>query len=150
MTVRARAASLVATALCVLPFAGCVTGNYGHRSFNEPVSTERLEALEPGKDDLTTCLAALGAPNRVFEYQVGPDLTSGMALLWFWRDSEGFGVEVSAPVEDASMNFQYDQTDTELPGCALWFSSDLRLERWRLGRVGDLLPGRVRPAPAVD
>jgi hypothetical protein len=32
----------------------------------------------------------------------------------------------------------------------LWFDPELRLERVRWGLVGELLPDRVRPAPAVE
>ena len=142
---RARAAMLAA-----LFAGGCVTGSYSHVSVNEPVSAERLEALRPGTDTLATCLAALGAPNRVFEYRVQPDRTSGAALLWVWRDAAGWGIQVSARFEDASGSFQYDKLATDLPGCMLWFDEHLVLERWRRGLIGDILIHRQRPYPALD
>lgn len=129
--------------------AGCVTGSYSHTSVNEPLPQEWLAALQPGTDTLASCLERLGAPNRVFEYRVGPDRTSGMALLWVWRDEAGFGVEVSGAVKDISGSVSYDQLNKELPGCVLWFGPDLVLETWRQGRIGDLLPRRARPSPAV-
>ena len=95
-----------------------------------------------GKDDLGACLAALGAPELVFEYR-----GNGAALLWTWRDVAGWSFHVSIPVIDrASARFQLDLTDTDQPGCMLWFGPDLVLESWRTGTLGEILPGRVRPA----
>ena len=137
--------------LLLAVLGGCVSGYYRRDSLNEPVPPAALEALEPGRDTLATCLAALGAPLRVLEYRVAPDRTAGMALVWFWRDTAGWGFDVSAPIDDRSADvFEFDLADTELPGCVLWFGPDLVLERWRQGMVGELLPGRVRPSPAVD
>lgn len=146
---RRAAAALPALAL-VLANAGCVTGSYARASIDEPVLLPRLEALQPGRDDLGTCLAALGAPQRVFEYQVAADHTSGAALLWYWRDASGFGVDVSSGTRDVPGSLQLDYLGTDLPGCMLWFGPDLVLERWQLGQVGDLLPTRVRPGAPPD
>ena len=130
-----------------LLLAGCVTGKYTHVSVNEPLLPEHMAALSPGTDTLGTCLDRLGAPNRVFEYRVGPDRTAGMALLWVWRDESGWGIEVSGAVKDVSGSVSYDQLNKELPGCVLWFSPELVLEGWRMGRIGELLRGRIRPSP---
>src|SRR5204863_6948788 len=107
---------------------------------------EQLGALRPGHDTLATCLHALGAPNRVFEYRVEADGSSGMALLWYSRAEVGWGVDVSSPVEEAPASVAFDSSDASLPGCVLWFGKDLVLEMWRAGTVGDLLPRRVRPS----
>jgi len=134
--------------LCV---GACVTGNYNQVSINEPVDLELLRALEPGKDDLTSCLQKLGAPVDVQEYQVNPDRSSGMALVWFWSHQYGWGLDISAPVgDDASLSFEMDFGGIDLPGCVLWFDERLVLERWREGRVGELLATRRRPAPVLD
>ncbi|MFN3241285.1 MAG: hypothetical protein ACE37K_07190 [Planctomycetota bacterium] len=134
--------------LCV---GACVTGNYNQVSINEPVDLELLRALQPGKDDLTTCLQKLGAPVDVQEYQVGMDLSSGVALIWYWSQQYGWGLDISAPVgDDASLSFEMDFGGNHLPGCVLWFDRDLVLERWREGLVGELLQGRRRPAPVLD
>jgi hypothetical protein len=109
-----------------------------------------LAGLKPGQHDLGHCLAELGAPHRVLEYQVGPDLRAGMALVWVWREAAGWGIDVSLAYDDASGSLTFDQLSTDLPGCVLWFGPDLRLERWRSGALGDLLPTRRRPAPAVQ
>lgn len=141
-----RAGSLAAAALA----AACVTGSYSRERFNEPVPPERLAALAPGVDTLASCLAALGAPNRVFEYRVGPDRGSGAALLWYWRDEPGWGLTVSVPIRQASARLTIDRLSAELPACVLWFDERLVLERWREGRIGELIPGRLRPAPVLD
>lgn len=109
---------------------------------DEPVALGSLEALQAGQDDLTACLAALGAPARAFEFR-----GSGMALLWVWRDVDDWSFDVSVPLQDnVSASFELDLTDTELPGCMLWFGPDLVLERWRRGTIGELLPARARPS----
>ncbi|MCU0864088.1 MAG: hypothetical protein MUC36_09865 [Planctomycetes bacterium] len=139
----ARAAMLAA----LLPAAGCVTGSYNHVSVDEPIRAEQLAELQPGGVDLTRCLQVLGAPHRVLEYQVAADGRAGMALVWVWRDVAGWGVDVSVAYDDASGSVSFDSQQTDLPGCVLWFDPDLRLERWRTGTLGDLLPTRRRPAP---
>jgi len=138
------------TGLLGLLATGCVTGRYGQVTINEPVDGAQLQALKPGEDTLASCLDALGAPVRVFEYRVAPDRTSGMALLWSWNQDRGWGVRASMSLRGASVSFDYGSQNLDLPGCVLWFGPDLVLERWREGRVGDLLPERVRPAPALD
>lgn len=137
--------------LCGVGAAGCVTGAYGRRSFNEPVSAERLAGLVPGRDDLGSCLRLLGAPVEVHEYRVGADRSSGMALLWYWRDTVGWGLDVSAPISrEARASFEFDWAGVATPGVVLWFDHELRLERYRTGNVGELLPQRRRAAPVLD
>ncbi len=128
---------------------GCVTGSYERGLVDEPIVDRRLDGLQIGTDDLGSCLEALGAPHRVFEVAVGPELTSGMALLWVWRDASGFGVQVSVAARDLSASWSGDFAGADLPGCMLWFDADLRLEAWRRGRLGELLARRRRPAPAT-
>lgn len=130
--------------------AGCVTGSYERGSVDEPIVDRRLADLQVGTDDLGSCLRALGAPHRVFEVAVGPDLESGMALLWVWRAESGFGVQVSVSARDLSASWSGDFAGADLPGCMLWFGTDLRLEGWRRGQLGELLAGRRRrPAPSL-
>jgi hypothetical protein len=142
-----RRRSAAALPLPLLLLTACVTGSYRHVSVDEPVALTTLTALQPGTHDLATCLARLGAPHRVLEYHVAPDRTSGMALVWTWRDAAGFGVEVSGGQEDVNVSFEYEALQTDLPGCVLWFGPDLVLERWRHGNLGELLATRRRPAP---
>ncbi len=137
---------VVLSPLLIAALAGCVSGDYARTTFDEPVVTARLELLRPRQDDLGRCLAMLGAPHRVFEYRVAPDLTAGMALLWYWREGRGFGIEVSSPSDDVPGSLSFDLDGLDLPGCMLWFGPDLVLEGWRSGRVGDLLAQRARPA----
>ena len=139
-----------AAALPLVLLAGCVSGKYSHVSLNEPLDLEGLMTLHAGVDRLDACLARLGAPNRVFEYRVAPDRSSGMALLWVWRDEVGWGIEVSGALKEVSGSVSYDQLNQNLPGCVLWFDAELVLESWRMGKIGDLLPRRVRPSPAVQ
>lgn len=136
--------------LAVVALGGCVTGSYDRETLDEPTPLARLEALHPGRDDLASCLQRLGAPHRVFEYRAGPDQEAGAALLWFWRDSSGLGIEVSSPSDQVPGSVRFDLSGTDLPGCMLWFGPDLVLERWQQGMVGDLLPGRARPQRPAD
>ena len=126
--------------------AGCVQGSYNRIAVDEPLRDEMVAPLQTGVDTLELCLARLGAPHRVFEYRVGQDGSSGVALLWLWREAAGWGIEVSGGTDDASGSFSFDLTDTTLPGCVLWFGPDLVLERWQRGTLGELLPGRQRPS----
>lgn len=129
----------------LLSAAGCVTGSWSRDSNGEPVLQERLERLRPGEDSLGDCLQRLGAPDRVFEHDVAPDGSAGVALLWVWRDEAGFGIEVSSGQDEAPGSFEFDYAGVDLPGCVLWFAPDLVLQRWRAGLVGDLMPRRPRP-----
>lgn len=134
----------IALATLALAAAGCVSGSYARATIDEPLPTARLDALQAGRDDLAACLRVLGAPHRVFEYRTDGGGPSGAALLWFWRDSRGFGVEVSSPSDQVPGSVSFDFAGADLPGCMLWFGPDLVLERWQQGLVGDLLP-RLRP-----
>ncbi|MBL8734834.1 MAG: hypothetical protein JNL12_00275 [Planctomycetes bacterium] len=132
--------------LLAVTAAGCVQGSYNRATVDEPLRPEWLQQLQPGRDSLGDCLQRLGAPHRVFEYAVEADGRSGMALLWVWRDVAGFGIDVSGGTKEVSGSVSFDLGDTELPGCVLWFDAELRLQQWRTGTLGDLLPGRARPS----
>jgi hypothetical protein len=136
---------------CWLPvlFTGCVTAEYSRVSANEPVDLEALRSLVPGQDDLTSCLAVLGAPLDVREYQVDADRASGMALIWYWTNEAGWGAKASTVVRGMSVSFEFDWTGTDLPGCVLWFDRDLKLEFYREGMVGQLVAASRQPS-AVD
>lgn len=124
----------------LLPLTSCV--GYMRFQVDEPISMSALAQLRPGASELAECLAVLGAPDQVFEYR-----GSGMALLWSWRDTDDWSLNVSIPVTDvANASFEFDMTAREIPGCVLWISPDLLLERWQVGSLGHLLAGRTRPA----
>lgn len=126
-------------AALLLSCAGCVV--YSRRQHDEPLPPEAVAGLAPGAG-LADCLQRLGAPARVF-----PHRGDGAALLWAWSDHDGWSIDVSVPLQDQlSASFDVDLDDTESRGCMLWFDGDLRLERWRSGRLGDLLRQRARPA----
>lgn len=116
----------------------CVRFSYVVRTVDAPLPDEVLQPLQPGVSDLTTCLSHLGAPNFVFEYRV-----HGMALLWRYVDSAGWGASLSYSVDrvapSASLNFDSDDADTT--GVMLWFDQDLRLIRWQKGLVSQLTAG---------
>jgi hypothetical protein len=146
---RARGAAAALLLAVLAPFGGCVQGSYSGQSIDEPIVAERLAALQPGTATLASCLDALGAPNRVYEYRLQADDTSGMALLWFWRAETGWGIEVSG-TDDVPGSVSWDSAAADLPGCMLWFGPDLVLERWRAGPVGELAPARRRPTPRTE
>lgn len=134
-----------------LLLASCVTGEYAQNTINEPVDLQLLRQLKVGQDDLGSCLAALGAPIDVREYDVLSDGTSGMALVWYWSQQVGWGIQVSGSVaEDASISFEFDWAGTDLPGCVLWFDHELKLTGYREGLVGELLPKRRRPSASAS
>jgi hypothetical protein len=129
----------------VTQLAGCITGTYSHNYVDEPIATARLEALVPGRDTLSTCLAALGAPNEVVEYQAEPNGRAGMVLVWYWQQDAGWGLDVSMP-GSVPGGLTFKRKRETLPGCVLWFGSDFVLQQWRAGSVSELLAERVRPA----
>lgn len=129
---------------------GCVTGSWNHVVVDEPIAADVVASLRPGVDTLTECLDRLGAPSRVYEYAVARDGSSGMALLWCWRDATGWGLDVSSGDDNVPGSLSYDGLSTDLPGCVLWFGDDLVLARCRCGTVGELLPGRRRPSAPAD
>lgn len=124
--------------------SGCVRLNYIVRTVDSPVSVETLSTLRPGEDNLSVCLQRLGAPHHVFEYRI-----DGMALLWHYTDSAGWGGSMSfSPVRYApGASFNFDLDDSDMPGAMLWFDADLNLIEWRKGLMRDLTAGfRRRPA----
>lgn len=143
MTRRAVCALLpwAAVPLWAAVLSGCVNLTYTRVRKDEPLPESAVQALRAGQDDLGVCLGALGAPNVVLDHRGG-----GMALLWYWQDAAGFGLEVSSPSDQVPASMSFDFGTADLPGCMLWFGPDLVLERWRFGAISDLLRGRVRPA----
>lgn len=140
MIVLARTALLTAAALA----SSCVQLSYTVRYEDNPVADEKLAHLTPGEDDLASCLARLGAPHHVFEYQY-----DGVALLWHHVDSSGWGAQLSTNfgrgAPDAS--FRMDSDSAARPGAMLWFDSNYKLLKWRKGMMRDLTAGfRRRPA----
>jgi hypothetical protein len=132
--------------LLAAALGGCVTGSFGRYATDEPVPPAALAALRPGADTLASCLSALGAPHQVFEHDVAADGSAGVGLLWVWRDEVGWGLDVSSGDDSVPASVSYDRGRAELPACVLWFDRDLVLQRWRSGPIGELLPGRRRPA----
>ena len=127
-----------AATLGLLLFASCV--GYLRFQEDEPIAAAALQGLRPGVSELGDCLCVLGAPNQVFEH--GRD---GMALLWNWRDVDDWSVDLSIPLQkNVSAKFEWDSADEDRQGCVLWFDENLRLERWRFGAMGELLPERAR------
>lgn len=125
--------------LGVLSLPSCV--GYIRFHYDEPIPAAELAQIHAGQD-LGECLRLLGAPHQAFEYR-----GDGMALMWVWRDTDDWSVDIRVPLqEDISASFELDLTDATLPGCVLWFGEDLRLEHWRMGTLGELVPDRVRPS----
>lgn len=125
----------------------CVRFSYVVRTTDAPLAEADLAALRPGVDDLTACLTGLGAPNAVFEYRV-----HGMALLWRFVDSSGFGISLSYSVDRIapSASFNFDSDDADTTGVMLWFDADLRLIRWQRGLVRQLTAGFRQPPTDLD
>ena len=135
-----------AAALLLVAIAPAACLSYERTRVDEPLAAQELAQLVDGRSTLGECLAALGAPTAVMEYR-----GDGMALVWSWQDEDEWGFELSVPVTDqANVNFNLDLGAADRPGAVLWFGPDLVLERWRQGRLGELLPRRVRPASPDD
>lgn len=136
-----RWASFAAVAgLLTLP--SCI--GYVRYRIDEPVHAAQLAPLQSGATTLGDALAAVGAPTAVLEYR-----GDGVVLVYAWEDRGDWSLDVSLPVSDsASASFELDLSAKDRPGAVLWFDAELRLERWRLGRLGELLGSRLRPAAA--
>ena len=136
---------------CLLALAlllqGCVNVYWEVEHVQEPITDGTLAKLEPGKDDLGRCLQVLGAPHFVWEYA-----GNGAALAWVSSDTSAWGFSVSYSIEwFAPTSFRWDQGFANLPGVVLWFGPDLVLERWKRGRMRDLISGHHhRPAEPED
>jgi hypothetical protein len=137
---------------CLLALAlqlqSCVYVYWQVEHVQEPIADGTLAKLEPGKDDLSRCLQLLGAPHFVWEYR-----GEGAALAWVSSDTSSWGVGVSYSFEwfFPSASFRWDAGYANLPGVVLWFDQDLRLERWKRGRMRDLISGHHhRPAEPED
>lgn len=134
-----RSASLLLAAL----LSGCVQLGYTARWVDQAPTAEALQQLQVGSDDLTRCLARLGAPHFVWEYA-----GDGAALGWAYGDGSSWGVGASYSFgKFTNVSFDFASSNMQLPGVVLWFDSDLRLQAWRQGKLRDLTAGlRRRPA----
>ena len=141
---RAALASCLLGALLGAP--SCVSFEIDRTRVDEPVAEESVLALEPGVDDLGSCLAALGAPHFVREQPDGP------VLLWGWQDAFGWGLSVSYSFLDRgpSASVSWDQTSDRTRGVALFFDNDLRLQRRRTGLLRDIAPVERRRPQVIE
>ncbi len=132
--------------LLCLSTVGCLQFRYTRTHTEEPVPAERLQVLRPGADDLASCLAALGAPHFVWEYQ-----GEGAAIGYVAGDSHDWSVRVSYSVDSLrNVSFEYGAGDLALSGVVLWFDAELGLLEWRRGAMRALLAERQRAAPVDD
>lgn len=127
--------------------AGCLRFSYVVRTEDAPLDGATLGTIQPGVTDLGACLARLGAPNHVFEYRV-----HGMALLWRFVDSSGWGASLSYSLDRVapSASFNFDSDDADTTGVMMWFDQDLKLVRWQQGRVSQLTAGFRRQPTDLD
>jgi len=136
-----------AGALSCLLLAGCIQLTYSVQSVEGQLPAAALASLQPAVDDLGSCLRKLGAPHYVWEY-----LGDGVALGWVALDASGWSFEVGYNFERFfTTSFALDTASSNLPGVVLWFDADLRLKKWRQGRMRDLTSGlHRRPAPVDE
>jgi hypothetical protein len=135
----------VSAALAVVAAASaCVTVEYRRTIVDEPVRKERVAALVPGRSGLAECLAALGAPQYVWEYR-GDALALGYGS--YNRSHWGLGVSYAVTNEvSASMN--YDELGSKTRGYVLLFDEGWVLQGIRSGYLRDLTLGLGRQRPA--
>ena len=130
-------------AMAAMLASSCVQLSYDATRAEEPLPPAAIAALQPGRDDLTSCLRDLGAPHFVWEYR-----RVGMALGWVSEDTRNWNVNASYNFDRFSnARFKAAWANSDLPGVVLWFDAELRLERVRQGRMRDLVQGlKQRPA----
>ena len=139
-----RALSLLVMTLLA---SSCVSFGYTSRWIQEPIDPVRLDSLRPGQDNLGSCLARLGAPNFVWEYE-----GDGAALGWVYSNSGSWRVRVSFGFgARRNVSFSMTSTDIDHPGAVLWFDRDLQLLEWQEGLLAELVGKQPRrPAPVDD
>lgn len=127
--------------------SSCVKLSYDASRTEEPLPPAAISALQPGRDDLASCLRDLGAPHFVWEYR-----GNGMALGWVSEDTRNWNVDASYNFDRfTNARLKAAWANSDLPGVVLWFDPDLRLERVRQGRMRDLVQGlKQRPADLSD
>ena len=137
-----RTVSLVLASTTLLA-SSCIELSYDATRTEEPLPPSAIAALQPGSDDLTSCLRELGAPHFVWEYR-----SFGMALGWVSEDTRNWNVDASYNFDRfTNARLKAAWANSDLPGVVLWFDAELRLERVRQGRMRDLVQGlKQRPA----
>lgn len=142
-----RASRLLAFSLAPL-LAGCISLNYISFVTEEPIADERVAALKPDRDDLTSCLRALGAPTLVWELPNG-----GVAVSYGWINEAHWGFSISLPIPDfdfQSASFDYDDEHARTIGFVLIFDGALVLRIVRRGYLRDITGDLKRPPAEVD
>lgn len=123
--------------------AACVSAEYQREIVLAPVSSGSVAALRPGESDLGECLAALGAPNFVWERR-----GDSIALAYASYRDAGWGLGVSVQLaRGVSASFDYGQLEAKSRGYVLLFDADWRLEGVRAGFLRDLRDTLERPPP---
>jgi hypothetical protein len=136
----------LAAGLASLLLTGCLNINWSRDGRLEPLPDDALAALAPG-DALDACLAALGAPLYLWEYE-----GDGMALAFGGGEIRYLGMSLSFSVADnIDASFNFDAIDEQFEGVVLVFDSELRLRWIRRGLLGQLVQdGRRRSAAPAD
>ncbi len=119
----------------------CVRLSYVTQTVDSPLDEAKFRSLKPGTDNLTTSLDALGAPHHVFEHDV-----HGVAMLWHHVRESGLGFAASYSVVRAApgASFSFSESEMDGSGAMLWFSPDLKLVRYELGSVRQLMMSVAR------
>lgn len=129
----ARRALAACLALCL---GSCLSVRYDRDRVHQPIDEVALDALRPGRADLTDVLDRLGAPTIVW-----PSLNGRVVMAYAWLDQCGFGLSVSASLQRSiSARVRWDSEDLEIPAIVVELDPELRLEVVRRGLLRDLVP----------
>ncbi|MEZ5966591.1 MAG: hypothetical protein R3F56_22330 [Planctomycetota bacterium] len=123
--------------------SSCITVRFVRTRAFEPIPDEVLDGLRAGRDDLTRCLAALGAPNLVFE-QPG----DGVALAYAWLDQFVWGIDASLSLRGFAVSADLGRDVRKMHGVVLFFDRELQLVEVERGLLRDFLLARGRRRPA--
>jgi hypothetical protein len=138
-------------ALCIaaaLFSSSCVTFSFDRDLRETPLTENALDGLEPSKTSLEQCLARLGAPLYVWEYQ-----GDGVAIAYGWQKEKQWNVTLSVPiVHGYSASASYTNEAAKLRGAVLLFDRDFKLEVVRRGFLKSLREElrQRRPAPVDE
>ncbi|QDU67776.1 hypothetical protein [Engelhardtia mirabilis] len=143
-----RAAAVALALGLALPTTGCLRLAYRRSMVDEAPDPTKLETLQAG-DSLAVCLETLGAPTLI--WGLGDDGAEGFAAVYASTLRGGWGLNASAPLgKSASGSLEFQTQNLDLDAVVLFFDLDWGLERWREGKLANLLPANLNEITIDD
>ncbi len=130
--------------LLLLALTSCLSMNFVRTRFGEPVADASIAKMESGPQDLTSCLAELGAPELVWTSEDG-----NMRMAYAWSDVFDWGFSVTFSFNQfVQISGALDSVDHRVHSVVLAFDEDLQLVDISRGYLWDLAPSAQASNPA--